>query len=157
VTCGRQRLHRRDHHGLATVLIVAVGARNQPGNRRQPYSACRHHAVGWRADRMIALVQNRRRERVATTTFATENSWARGLAFPLQINQQGDCPGPSAHDIEQAIRIVLETQRERVMRPEFGCRVHELLFAPLNAASAPGCTLCPGGAGRWDRASTFRK
>ena len=61
----------------------------------------------------------------------------QGLAFPLQINQQGGIAlARGAHDIEQAIRIVLETQPgERVMRPEFGCRVHELLFAPLNAAT----------------------
>ena len=61
----------------------------------------------------------------------------QGLAFPLQINQQGGIAlARGAHDIEQAIRIVLETQPgERMMRPEFGCRVHELLFAPLNAAT----------------------
>jgi len=61
----------------------------------------------------------------------------QGLAFPLQINQQGGIAlARGAHDIEQAIRIVLETQPgERVMRPELGCRVHELLFAPLNAAT----------------------
>jgi phage baseplate assembly protein W len=61
----------------------------------------------------------------------------QGLAFPLQINQQGGIAlARGAHDIEQAIRIILETQPgERVMRPEFGCRVHELLFAPLNAAT----------------------
>jgi phage baseplate assembly protein W len=61
----------------------------------------------------------------------------QGLAFPLQINQQGGIAlARGAHDIEQAIRIILETQPgERMMRPEFGCRVHELLFAPLNAAT----------------------
>ena len=61
----------------------------------------------------------------------------QGLAFPLQINQQGGITlARGAHDIEQAIRIVLETQPgERMMRPEFGCRVHELVFAPHNAAT----------------------
>ena len=39
-------------------------------------------------------------------------------------------------DIEQAIRIILGTAPgERVMRPEFGCRIHELVFAPDNAST----------------------
>jgi hypothetical protein len=39
-------------------------------------------------------------------------------------------------DIEQAIRIILMTEPgERRMRPTFGCRVHELVFAPLNATT----------------------
>jgi len=61
----------------------------------------------------------------------------QGLAFPLQVDPQGGlalASGP--RDIEQAIRIILETvPGERVMRPEFGCRIHELVFAPHNAAT----------------------
>jgi phage baseplate assembly protein W len=39
-------------------------------------------------------------------------------------------------DIEQALRIVLATQPgERRMRPTFGCRIHELVFAPINATT----------------------
>ena len=39
-------------------------------------------------------------------------------------------------DIAQAIRIVLMTQPgERRMRPTFGCRIHELVFAPMNATT----------------------
>jgi phage baseplate assembly protein W len=58
----------------------------------------------------------------------------RGLAFPLQIDPRGGIALASGdHDIEQAIRIVLLTAPgERVMRPEFGCRIHELVFAPHN-------------------------
>ena len=61
----------------------------------------------------------------------------RGLAFPLQVNPRGEIALVSAErDIEQAIRIILETAPgERVMRPEFGCRIHELLFAPRDAAT----------------------
>jgi len=37
-------------------------------------------------------------------------------------------------DIEQALRIILGTSRgERPMRPDFGCRIHELIFSPINA------------------------
>jgi phage baseplate assembly protein W len=39
-------------------------------------------------------------------------------------------------DIEQSIRIILETlPGERVMRPEFGCKAKLLLFAPQNGAT----------------------
>lgn len=61
----------------------------------------------------------------------------QGLAFPLQISPRGSIALASGErDIEQAIRIILGTmQGERVMRPEFGCRIHELVFAPHNAAT----------------------
>ena len=39
-------------------------------------------------------------------------------------------------DIEQAIRIILATRPgERRMRPTFGCQIHELVFAPMNATT----------------------
>jgi phage baseplate assembly protein W len=61
----------------------------------------------------------------------------QGLAFPLQISQQGGIALASGlNDIEQAIRIILSTvPGERVMRPAFGCRIHELIFAPNNATT----------------------
>ncbi len=38
--------------------------------------------------------------------------------------------------IQQAIRIVLSTSKgERVMRPDFGCGLHELIFDPNNAST----------------------
>lgn len=61
----------------------------------------------------------------------------KGLAFPLQMNARGELALASGErDIEQSLRIILATRPgERVMRPEFGCRVHDLLFEPLNAAT----------------------
>lgn len=61
----------------------------------------------------------------------------RGLAWPLQVNPRGEIALASGDkDIEQSIRIILGTvPGERVMRPEFGCRAYELLFAPMNAAT----------------------
>ena len=61
----------------------------------------------------------------------------QGLAFPLQIDPQGGIAlAAGRRDIEQAIRIILGTAPgERRMRPEFGCRIHELVFAPRNAAT----------------------
>lgn len=61
----------------------------------------------------------------------------QGLAFPLQVNPRGELSlVTGATDIEQAIGIILGTiPGERVMRPNFGCRAWELIFAPNNAAT----------------------
>lgn len=61
----------------------------------------------------------------------------QGLAFPVQVNPKGEISLVSgARDIEQSIYIILETAPgERVMRPEFGCRIHELLFDPRDATT----------------------
>jgi uncharacterized protein len=61
----------------------------------------------------------------------------RGLAFPVQLTPKGEIALVSAEqDIEQSVRIILSTMPgERLMRPEFGCRVHELLYEPQNATT----------------------
>ena len=55
-----------------------------------------------------------------------------GLSFPLRADARGQVELVTGNeDIEQSIRIILSTQPgERVMRPTFGCRAHELLFEP---------------------------
>lgn len=59
----------------------------------------------------------------------------KGLAFPLSVTPRGELAlVTGSEDIEQAITIILETMPgERVMRPGFGCRIWELVFAPNNA------------------------
>jgi phage baseplate assembly protein W len=61
----------------------------------------------------------------------------QGLAWPLQIDSRGGIAlARGERDIEQAIRLILETAPgERVMRPEFGCHIHDLLFAPYDAVT----------------------
>lgn len=61
----------------------------------------------------------------------------QGWAFPLQMSQKGGFAlARGVNDIEQAIRIILGTAPgERMMRPEFGCRIHEMVFAPDNAST----------------------
>jgi phage baseplate assembly protein W len=61
----------------------------------------------------------------------------QGLAFPLHMNARGELAlAIPERDIEQAIRIILGTRPgERVMRPDFGCRAHELLFEPLHVGT----------------------
>ncbi len=61
----------------------------------------------------------------------------QGLSFPLQVDPRGGLAlAKGESDIAQSIKIILSTAPgERVMRPEFGCRVHELIFAPRNATT----------------------
>ncbi len=58
-----------------------------------------------------------------------------GWAFPPSADGRGGIALVSdAEKIEQAIKIILMTPiGQRVMRPTFGSRLHELVFAPLNA------------------------
>ena len=61
----------------------------------------------------------------------------QGISWPLKIDSRGGLAlAQGERDVEQAMRIILETSPgERVMRPEFGCRVHDLVFAPYDAAT----------------------
>ena len=61
----------------------------------------------------------------------------QGIAFPLQMDTRGRLAlAKGERDIAQAIHIILSTAPgERLMRPEFGCRVHELVFEPRNPAT----------------------
>lgn len=56
----------------------------------------------------------------------------RGLTFPLTITPQGSLSLTQEQDeVEQAIYIILQTAPgERVLRPRFGCYIHELIFEP---------------------------
>ena len=62
----------------------------------------------------------------------------RGWAFPPKIDAQGGLALTSERsEFEQAIRIILSTSPgQRVMRPTFGCRLQELVFAPSNSHTA---------------------
>lgn len=62
----------------------------------------------------------------------------RGWNFPPMLNEQGTVALTGDEDeIRQSIRIILGTgPGQRVMRPEFGCRIHELVFAPNNNTTA---------------------
>ncbi|BBA98923.1 hypothetical protein RVR_10554 [Actinacidiphila reveromycinica] len=61
-----------------------------------------------------------------------------GWAFPLRIGPGGGIAMVSGQaEIEEAMRLVLATAPgERPMRPEFGCAIHEMVFAPVNEATA---------------------
>jgi phage baseplate assembly protein W len=60
-----------------------------------------------------------------------------GWAFPLRADGRGGIAMSRGDtDIEQAIRIILGTAKgERRMRPEFGCGIHDLVFASNDEAT----------------------
>jgi len=61
-----------------------------------------------------------------------------GWAFPLHIGPTGAFElVTDEREIEQAIRLILGTAYgERPMRPDFGCRIHDFVFAEANATTA---------------------
>lgn len=62
----------------------------------------------------------------------------KGLAFPLQLNPRGEIAlANGERDIAQSIHLILSTiPGERPMRPEFGCRAWELVFAPADSETS---------------------
>jgi hypothetical protein len=62
----------------------------------------------------------------------------RGWFFPPRVDPQGGLALTSErNELAQAIAIILNTSLgQRVMRPTFGCRLHELVFAPNNSHTA---------------------
>jgi len=61
-----------------------------------------------------------------------------GWSFPFRISPSGGIAlSRQAVDIDEAIRIILGTAKgERHMRPQFGCGIHDLMFAPNDATTA---------------------
>lgn len=62
----------------------------------------------------------------------------RGWAFPPRVEQDTGRIVMTAHeeDIKQSIRIIVETSKgERVMRPDFGCGIHDLVFDVVSSAT----------------------
>jgi phage baseplate assembly protein W len=59
----------------------------------------------------------------------------RGWVFPLRTDLRGRVALTSDRsELDQAIKIILLTPPgQRVMRPSFGCRIHDLIFAPVNS------------------------
>jgi len=60
-----------------------------------------------------------------------------GLRFPFQVDASGGLATSSTEQrIEESIYLILGTRiGERVMLPDFGCAIHDLSFAPNNAAT----------------------
>lgn len=68
----------------------------------------------------------------------SERFIGRGWAFPMRVGATGGI-GMVERDqeIQEAIRLVLGTAPgERPMRPEFGCGIHDYVFAPADGETA---------------------
>lgn len=60
-----------------------------------------------------------------------------GWRFPLEVTPNGAIATSSAErKIEESVYLVLATaRRERVMLPDFGCSLHDLVLAPGDAGT----------------------
>lgn len=68
----------------------------------------------------------------------SEEFIGNGWAFPLRTDATGGVALVSRErEIEESIRLILGTSPgERPMRPEFGSRIHDYVFAPADAETA---------------------
>ena len=62
----------------------------------------------------------------------------RGLRFPVSTNLNGGVSSSALEEnVRQCIFIILGTAPgERINRPDFGCQIHDLMFAPNNTITA---------------------
>ena len=69
---------------------------------------------------------------------ANQDFLGKGWRFPITLDDQGGIGEAQYEDsIRQAIWMILGTAPgERMMRPDFGCGIHDLVFAVNNAATA---------------------
>jgi phage baseplate assembly protein W len=60
-----------------------------------------------------------------------------GWAFPVQLDQAADVEMAAYEDdIREAIQVILGTRPgERVMRPDFGAGLHQLVFEPISTTT----------------------
>lgn len=61
-----------------------------------------------------------------------------GWAFPLELDQTGSFAlVTDEREIQEAIRLIIGTSYgERPMRPDFGCAIHDFVFAEADAGTA---------------------
>lgn len=68
----------------------------------------------------------------------TRSYLGRGWSFPVRLDDKAGAIRLAEYDedVRQAIRIILGTARgERVMRPDFGCGIHDLAFETISTAT----------------------
>ncbi|NET08769.1 MAG: GPW/gp25 family protein [Merismopedia sp. SIO2A8] len=79
-----------------------------------------------------------------TNPGADDTYLGQGIAFPMRLSVQGNLQLTAAgQNIDEAIRLILKTRiGERVYRPDFGCRLSDLVFAPMNSQTLLMIRLC---------------
>ncbi len=74
------------------------------------------------------------RTRAITAEPGVPSFVGRGFSFPMGVNTDGGIRmtrGPE--DLDASMRVILSTApSERLMRPQFGCRIWDLVFEPVN-------------------------
>jgi phage baseplate assembly protein W len=60
-----------------------------------------------------------------------------GWKYPVKVDTDGKIAVSQYEDkIKESIRIILGTAKgERIMRPDFGCGIHELVFVSINSVT----------------------
>jgi Phage baseplate assembly protein W len=64
----------------------------------------------------------------------TRDFLGTGLSLPVETDAQGNVSLVSGEEnVERSVRLILGTAKgERVMRPEFGCDIHDQVYASLS-------------------------
>lgn len=59
----------------------------------------------------------------------------RGWAFPVDLEADGSVRAVAGEEtVEESIRVIIGTAKgERVMRPDFGCGIHDYVFETIDA------------------------
>ncbi len=67
----------------------------------------------------------------------TTDFLGRGWKYPIEIQNEKIVFSEGFDSIRESIFIILGTNKgERVMRPDFGCGINELVFSPNNSQTA---------------------
>lgn len=81
------------------------------------------------------------------------NFLGRGWKYPVEVDRAGGIAMSELDEsIRQSIHIILGTAPgERVMRPGFGCGIHDLVYAPNNLSTASlAAHFCIEALGKWE-------
>jgi phage baseplate assembly protein W len=67
----------------------------------------------------------------------TNGFLGKGWKFPVGVDKRGGVAlSESEKKIKESILIILGTEKgERVMRPEFGCDIHDFVFSIINTST----------------------
>ena len=64
---------------------------------------------------------------------ATNDFLGTGWSFPVRVGAGAIEQVSGEEDVRQSIHLILATAKgERVMRPDFGCGIHDLVFAAVS-------------------------
>jgi phage baseplate assembly protein W len=66
------------------------------------------------------------------------NPYGQGVSWPFRFGGTGGlAESAGVRRVEESIRVILGTQYgQRLMRPDFGCNLMSLVFAPNNSSTA---------------------